>query len=371
MNGTMASAMAEVRDASDGAPIAKDAIDPELVKLSRPRPKIGVITAAGLVFLCGYFLIKLQPDRRFAGSGEAPARVTVADITSGKVAADAYVKVDAAELVMSNAIRASTNPAGLGLRIAPVRGTGDKLWIAMSGDGWEQPALGAFTGRVRELGKLAFAPALNEFAKDHPRPVFAAAPAVRAAFTTGKLAAITGDDIPLADSSKVAFDTTDPNSSVIVATFNTRLKDKAAWETALAAAKIAVTGSHDPMQDTIRFDATGDPTHLTAQLLEAKLWAARVEPTLHHYDTTWGALKGSSPAGFAIGATVVPDAQLDLIGIYVAREIPAGAYALITDERPEEYWYVLPITIALAAIGLVFAWALVRAVKRDLLPTRA
>ena len=371
MNGTMASAMAEVRDASDGAPIAKDAIDPELVKLSRPRPKIGVITAAGLVFLCGLFLYKLQPDRRFAGAGDAPARVTVADITSGKVASDAYIKLDAAELVMSNAIRASTNKAGLGLRIAPVRGTNEKLWIAMSGDGWEQPTLGAYTGRLRDLDKLPFASALNDFAKDHPRPVFATASAVRGAFATGKLNAITGDAITVADSAKVAFDTTDPNSSVIVATFNERLKDKAAWEKELAAANIAVTGSHDPMQDTIRFDATGDAAHLTAQLLEAKLWAARVEPSLHHYDTTWGALKGSSPAGFAIGATVVPDAQLDLVGIYVTREIPAGAYALITDEQPQEYWYVLPITIALAAIGLVFAWALVRAVKRDLLPTRA
>jgi hypothetical protein len=371
MNGTMASAMAEARDASDGAPIAKDAIDPELVKLSRPRPKIGVITAAGLVFLCGFFLIRLQPDRRFAGSGESPARVTVADITSGKVGADAYVKLDAAELVMSRAIRASTNKAGLGLRVAPVRGTGDKLWVAMSGDGWEQPTLGAFTGRVREFDKLAFAPALNDFAKDHPRPVFAAASAVRAAFPTGKVTLITGDSITVAKDSKVSFDTTDPNSSVIIATFNEHLKDKAAWDKALAAANIAVTGSHDPRQDTIQFDATGDVAHVTAQLLEAKLWAARVEPMTHHYDTTWGALAGSSPAGFAIGATVVPDAQLDLIGVYAAQEIPAGAYALITDEHPEEYWYVLPITIALAAIGLVFAWALVRAVKRDLLPTRA
>jgi hypothetical protein len=371
MNGTMASAMAEVRDgASDGAPIAKDAIDPELVKLSRPRPKIGVITAAGLVFLCVFFLIRLQPDRRFAGSSE-PARVAVADVTSGKVAADAYVKLDAAELVMSHSIRVSTNKAGLGLRVAPVRGTGEKLWIAMSGDGWEQPTLGAFTGRLRELAKLPFAPALSDYAHDHPRPVFAAAPAVRAAFATGKLTAVTGDDFEVTDSAKVAFDTTDPNRSVIVATFNARLKDKAAWQSALAAAGITTTGSHDPMQDTIRFDAIGDPAHVTAQLLEATLWAARVEPTTHHYDTTWGALKGSSPAGFAVGATVIPDPQLDLIGVFIAHEIPAGAYALITDEHPEEYWYVLPITIALAAIGLVFAWALVRAVKRDLLPTRA
>ena len=368
MNGTMATGMAEV---SDGAPIAKDAIDPELVKLSRPRPKIGVITAAGLVFLCVYFLIRLQPDRRFAGAGDAPMHTTVADITSGKVAADAWVKLDATELVMSHAIRVSTNKSGLGLRVAPVRGTGDKLWIAMSGDGWEQPTLGAFTGRVRELHKLPFADALRDYAKTNPTPVFATASTVRAAFATGKLTSITGDDVTLSDAAKVAFDTTDPNSGVIVATFNTRLPDKKAWEKNLADAGIQVSGSHDPHEDTIRFDAQGDPAHLTAQLLAAKLWAARVEPTTHHYDTTWGALKGSSPAGFTVGATVIPDVQVDLIGVYVGREIPSSAYALITDEKPEDYWYVLPITIALAAIGLVFGWALVRAVKRDLLPTRA
>ena len=369
MNGTMATGMAEV---SDGAPIAKDAIDPELVKLSRSRPKISVITAAGLVFICGYFIFfKLAADRRFAGAGESPARVTVAQITSGDVGADSYVKIDATELVMSHAIRVSTNKAGLGLRVAPVRGAGDKLWIAMSGDGWEQPSLGAFTGRLRALDKLPFASAMNAYQQDHPSPVFAPASTVRAAFTTGKLTAISGDEVALTDATKVSFDTTDPNAAVIVATFNARLPDKAAWEKGLAEAGIQISGSHDARENTIRFDATGDLEHITSHLLASNLWAARIEPTTHHYDTTWGALKGSSPAGFSVGATVVPDAQVELIGFYVPREIPAGAYALITDEQPQEYWYILPITIALAAIGLVFAWALVRAVKRDLLPTRA
>lgn len=368
MNGTMASAMAEV---TEGAPIAKDAIDPELVRLSRPRPKIGVITAAGLVFLCGFFLIRLQPDRRFAGSGEEPARVAINDVASGKVDADSFVKLDSAELVMSHAIRTSTNRGGLGLRVVPVRGTGEKLWIAMNGDGWEPPQLGAYTGRVKKLGKLPFAGSLADFAADHPRPVFASASAVRGAFSTGKLKAITGDDVEVKDGDKVAFETVDPNSVVVVATFNERLPTKDKWQAALAAANLTITGSHDQTENTIRFDVKGDAAHVTTALQDATLWATYVEPTTHHYDTTWGALRGSSPAGFVVGSTVIPDVQLDLVGLYVAREIPSDAYALITDEKPADYWYVLPITIALAAIGLVFAWALVRAVKRDLLPTRA
>jgi len=368
MNGTMAFPMADV---TEGAPIAKDAIDPELVRLSRPRPKIGVITAAGLVFLCGFFLIRLQPDRRFAGAGDAPARVAIADVASGKVGADAFVKLDAAELVMSHAIRASTNRAGLGLRVVPVRGTGEKLWIAMSGDGWEPAQLGAYAGRVRKLSGLPFAPSLAEYAADHPRPVFASVSAVRAAFTTGVLKAVTGDDVEIKDGDKVAFDTVDPNNVVVVATLNPRLPTKEKWQAALAGANLTVTGAHDPTEYTIRFDVAGDATHVTTALQDATLWATYVEPRTHHYDTTWGALRGSSPAGFVVGGTVIPDVQLDLVGLYVAREIPSDAYALITDEKPADYWYVLPITIALAAIGLVFAWALVRAVKRDLLPTRA
>jgi hypothetical protein len=67
----------------------------------------------------------------------------------------------------------------------------------------------------------------------------------------------------------------------------------------------------------------------------------------------------------------VPDAQIELVGLYVAHRIPADAYVLVTGEQPDDYWYVMPITIALAAILLVFGWALVRAIRRDLMPARA
>ena len=75
------------------------------------------------------------------------------------------------------------------------------------------------------------------------------------------------------------------------------------------------------------------------------------------------------PTGFPVGRKVVPDAEIDLVGAYVARGIPSGALVLLAEERPGDYWYVMPVTIALAAIGLIFGWALVRAVKRDLLGT--
>jgi len=98
-----------------------------------------------------------------------------------------------------------------------------------------------------------------------------------------------------------------------------------------------------------------------AKLDKAKVFA-RVDLVAHHQETTWGALKTSPPPGFE---------HADLVGLYVVRTIPDDAYALITNEKPADYWYVLWISIGLAAIGLLFAWALVRAVRRDLLPARA
>ena len=354
-----------------GAPIAKDAIDPDLVRLSRPRPKVGVITAAGLVFLCGFFLVRLNPDRKFAGGGE-PARVAVSDVTGGNVATDKYIKLEATELVMSHAIRASVNKAGLGLRVAPVRGTGEHLWVAMSGDGWEKAQLGAYTGRLRKLRDLPFEPSIAAYAAEHPRPVFAAPLAVRTGFGTGKVKSVTGDEISVGDSDRVAFDTVDPNVVTIVATLGPRLTTKDVWATELGKAGVAITTTHDLTDYTVRFDVIGDLATITGKLQAANLWApARLEPVTHHYETKWADLRGSSLAGFVVGGATIPDAQVDLVGLYVSREIPSDAYALITDERPEDYWYVLPITIALALIGLVFGWAFVRAVKRDLLPTRA
>jgi hypothetical protein len=374
----MAFAMAEQADEPE-APIAKDAIDPELVKLRRPPPKIGMLTAAGVVFLCGYFLLALGPDRRFAGRGEAPARASIADIAAGKLGDDAFVEVDA-ELHISQAIRVATQRGGLGMRVAPVRGSQDKLWIVLSGDGWDPPAPSAYAGRLRPLDELPLAPALSEHAAAHPRPRFALASAVRAGFATGKITGVDGDVLVPRDGDRVGFDVTDPDAAVLVAALNPRLPTVAAWTQALADAGIALTGpppaepppSSQAATLTVRFElrAPGVLASLPRMLEQHELWAARVEPVVTHHETTWGALKASGPTGFTVGGTTIPDTQLDLVGVYIARGIPSGAHALLTGERPQDYWYVLPVTIVVGVILLLFAWGFVRAVKRDLLPAR-
>lgn len=368
--------MAESTSAEEpGAPIAKDAIDPELIKLRRPRAKIGAITAAGVVFLCVVFLLRLNGDRRFGGHSE-PTKVTVAQILAGEVASDEYVTLEA-EPLMSHAIRTSVQKGGLGLRVAPVRGTGEQLWLVIAGNGWEPPTTAGYTGRLRKLSALTFGSAIQDYAEAHPRPMFATAAATRAGFASGKVATVSGETLSVADGDTVALDVVDPNTALVIAAINDRLPNAGAWASALVAAGITATPLPAPAGENVQTDqlryevkGPGAVAATTTKLEAASLWAARVEPVTRHYQTTWGAMKGGSAAGFTVAQGVtIPDAELDLIGLYVSKEIPPGAYALIDGEKPQDYWYVLPISIGLLAIGLVFLWALVRAIKRDFLPT--
>jgi hypothetical protein len=341
--------------------------DPELIKLRRSRPKVGVLTATGVLFLAIFFLVKLNPDRRFAGNDEAPRTVALADLASGKIDEDAFVSVTA-EPVIAHAIRAQTAKNSVGLRVVPAKGTGQKVWIVLPGDGWSPPTLGPYTGRVRRLSSLPFAGVVEEFLAARPRPVFATAAAVRTGFSTGKIATVAGDEVAVRDGDKIGFDVVDPNAAVVVGTYNERLPNLAAWTQALADAGITVSGPGRDDKERAFFEVSlpGAVASTATKLEAAGLWAARVDSVTHHHDTTWRALKTSGPAGFTVGGLTIPDAQLDLVGLYVVRDVPSDAYALITGENPQDYWYVLPVATVVALIGLLFAWALVRAIKREL-----
>ena len=367
-----------------GARIPKDHIDPELIKLARTKgPRIGIVTAAGIVFLCVFFLVKLNADRRFGGNDDKPKTVSVADVVAGKVDEDAYISIDA-EPLMAHAVRTGVDKKSVGLRAVPVRGSSGKLWVVLDGDGWAAPSKGPYVGRLRDLGDLKFASVLKDWIAAHPRPLFAAAAAVRAGFGNGKVETVSGEQLVLRDSDRVGFDVVDPNAATIVCAFNERLPDVNAWKAALDKAGITTTGgmpvegqqhkSGAPQltRDQVRFDVAmpnAVPT-IATKLEAAALWAARVDPVTRHYETTWGALKSSAPAGFTAQGVTIPDNQLDLVGLYVVREVPSDARAIILGERPQDYWYVLPVTIVLVVLGLLFIWALVRGIKRDLLPAR-
>ncbi len=67
----------------------------------------------------------------------------------------------------------------------------------------------------------------------------------------------------------------------------------------------------------------------------------------------------------------MPEAQVDLAGLYVARDVPADASALITGEEPDDASYAWPVTIALGVFTLLFGWAFAIAIRRDWLRPKA
>lgn len=360
-------------DAAIGAPIPKDAIDPELVNLRRPPPKVGMITAFGIVLLCAVFWFRLGPDRAFGGNPETPRGVAIGDVLAGKVAPEQLVSLTA-EPLMAHAVRTMTSKGAAGLRVVPVRGSGDRLWLVLDGDGAQAPVSEqpTYSGRLRPLEDMPFAKDVSAYLANHPRPVFAPPAAVRAAFATGKLRTVTGDELTLRDSDELAVDVIDLSSSILAATINERFPDAKAWDAALAAAGLTVTQLPAPQtsDEVVRYSLAMPATAAAAALEKAGLWAARIEPVLKNHRGTWGQLKASTPDALTIGTAAVPDVQIDLVGVMVARGLPDGAYALVTSELPADYWYVMPISIALLVLGALFTWIFIRAVRRDLLPQK-
>ncbi len=361
-----------------GAPVAKSAIDPDLIKLSRGRPKIGAVTAAAIVILCGYFILRLSPDRKFAAAGEAQ-HVTVAEVAAGKVAPESFVELEG-EPLMANAIRASKAKTGLGLRLTPFRGSGDRVWVAL-GDGDDTPTLGNYHGRIRPLTTMPFEDAVRAYAVANPRPVFATPAAIAAGSATNAVKTVDGGDVTLADGDRIAYDLLAPDAAALYVTLTDKtldhgpLLDVAQWQAHLASIGIPATPSpgteqlarRDAVLRQARLDVAMPVAAVTQKLETAKLWA-RIEPVVRHHETTWRELKASmattpGPTGAA------PLAGVDLVGLYVMRGIPADARVLLVGEQPKDYWHVMPLTVVLALIGLLFAWALVRAFK-ELAPVR-
>jgi hypothetical protein len=357
-----------------GAPIPRDAIDPELIKLRRPPAKIGMVTSAGIILLCAVFWFRLGADRRFGGSAATPTPVAIGDVLAGKVATEQLISVTA-EPLMAHAVLATTRKGASGLRVVPARGTGDRLWLVISGDGNDAAISEApqYAGRLRPLSAMPFAKDIGTYLASHPRPVFAPPAAVRAAIATGKLRTVTGDELTLRDSDELSVDVIDLGASTLAATLNERFPDAKAWVDGLAAAGLTATPLPAPQTtaEVVRFSLAVPVTTAAAQLEKAGLWAARVEPVLRSHRGTWAQLKASPPSALTIGEATVPDEQIDLVGAFVERDLPDEAYALVTSEAPADYWYVRPISIALLVLAALFTWVLVRAIRRDLLPPRA
>jgi hypothetical protein len=356
-----------------GAPVGKDEIDPELVSLRGPRAKVGAITALAIVVLCGFYLLKLLGDFTFSHQPDKPRDVSVADVVAGKVGTDELVQVTAT-VERSAAVRVRTGQGDPGVRVAPVVGSDDKLWIALPGDPWQPSIDGRYRGRLHAASAGPLGKALRDYL-EAPQPRFVAGLALAKA----RLASASGADLQTVDGAKIHADATtpveidvvDPGAARVVVTFTEKYKDVKAWTDALAAAGVIAPGTApgESLDGGAAWlvRAPDAVTATEAKLEQAELWATRVDPVTVSRKATWKDL-GATPSELTIGDAKLPWSAVDVAALWVPRPVPDGAYVLVVDEKPSDYWAVKPLYIALGVIGLLFLWALVRAVRRDLMP---
>lgn len=372
-------AMADDREptaSEPGAPVPKDAIDPDLVSL-RPRTQVGLLTAFSVVAFCIYLAIRLWPDFGFAGEGEA-RDVSVEAIVAGQVEPESYVAVRA-ELERAGAVRVHKAPGFPGLRIAPVAGTGDALWLALDGRASVRPREEPiYRGRLRRLSDLPFEEPFRSYLRAAAPPRFVTTDELRRARDAGELAAVTGDRFTATPDDEIELVVPDPDAVTLVVSYNERLPDLKAWQPALAATGLVDPGAAPAREDDGQawFDVRRPGAHANAAraLEDAGLWGARVEPITRSYRAPWREVT-LDERGVTLAGTTVPWTSIDVVAVHADRRLPADPWILLTDESPDAYWYVRPLYVLIALFGALFLWALVRTARRELLapkvPTRA
>lgn len=366
--------MADAPARDPGAPIGKDEIDPDLVSLRRSAPKVGIVTSAAIVLLCVVLMVRLRDDFAFSRSGDSPRTVSVEDVVAGKIADDSYVSV-VAPLDRSAAVRARVTEANAGTRVVPVRGSGDRLWVAVPGDAWA-PVVpdDVVTGRLRTLASVRFGDVVREHVARNATPRFITGEALRQAKAGGAaVPLIGGGSHTLAPTDEVEISQVDPGAAVVVATFNPRLPDVKSWTDALAAAGVLAADAKPvrATEETARWEVRrADAVASISTAIEgAQLWGARVEPATTRFRSPWTTL-AVSDAGVTSPAGVIPWSSVDVVALWAPRPVPAGARVVLADEKPGAYWYLLPVYIGLALFAILFTWALVLAVRRTVRDAR-
>jgi hypothetical protein len=357
---------------SVGRRIGRDEIDPELIGLPRFRGRIGPLLGFSMVVFSAYIMLRLSDDLVFSRQGSEPTALpSAAALLERDDIDNLHARVPAVP-DRSFATRVQASRSNQGSRLAPVQGTSGRLWLMIDGSVWTAGIRyeEVYTGRVRELDDMPFAEPLREHvAQREPAPRFVTPEAVRKALSerAGTVVSPAGDAIEVAADTPVRVYETAPDRVRIEVIATERMPDAAAWSQVLAEIGLIAPGTAaepgaSPGTWLFTAPATGDLDAIKAALLDAKLVAARALPLEIVHETTWGQLEARDDA-LVVAGKAVPWRQISWVTPVVRRPVPDDAWVLIADEPPASYWYVLPLFALLGISALLFAWALVRALR--------
>ncbi len=364
-------AMADDANREPGAPIGKDEIDPDLIRLPRGALQIGLIAAAGVLVLCIALLVRLRHDVGYAREDDTPRPVTAADIVAGKVADNSYVTLEAPP-DRAGAVRLRLTKGSDGHRVVAVRGTGDRLWLALPGDAMDHAAQrdDRVSGRLRRLADVRYAGPLARALAAYPAPRFITGAELRRARTANatSVTLIDGQPLTLGADADVDLSVVDPNAAIVVAALSEAYPTAAAWADALVTAGVIPAGQApiSATADLVRWEVRRPDAVAAVQAIldQAQLSGARTDASATNLRTRFSAL-AVTDAGVTSPAGVIPWSAIDVAAVWAPRPVPAGAWVVLADERPGDYWYMQAIFVGLVLIGALATWALVRAVRRQ------
>jgi hypothetical protein len=358
----------EAADLADhpGRPRGRDEIDPELIRLPRPRPRIGWLLSLSVLVFCSYFMVRLVDDLVFSRRGDGPERL--ADLDAFRRAAPNSFAEVAAVPDRAFLLWVHTSEASDGHRIAPVLGSAGRAWLMLPGSHLKSQVAydEVYRGRVRRLGDMPFYGELVRELGEMKVPRVLTVEGARREVDEGDGVVIdpAGEALPVREDTPVTVTERVAGMALLTAFGTEAMVDEETWRRVLEEAGVLAPGapSAPAGQNGWSFE-TGAPDGvdaLNARLLEAKLLAARAKPLDRVHQTTWGRL----------GTIAIPWSSITGVAVYTPRDAPADARVLVTTERPDDYWYVLVLYVAFGLFALLFGWAFFRTVRSDLRAAR-
>lgn len=365
---------------------AEDAeLDPELLRLPRPRTRIGPVLAASVVVFCLYMMVTLRHDLAFSRAGDTPVRVdSVQQLLGGAAGPDELVALGAVP-DRAAAARLGSSEADDGYRVAPALGSGGRVWLVLPGNVWAADISyqEVYTGRLRGFDHVPFADELESWVREQPpAPRFVTGKALRETASAGAstIVAATGDTIHLRPDTPVELRVERSDRTEIHAPLTGTRTDEAAWRSALAAAGVPIAavrpaGDRPEGDDVHAEDEPDQPVALifttpleseavSAALARHRLLEAWAEPVVEHLQTSFGALSVTA-AGFDVGGRTVAAGEVEWGAVTAARTVGDDALLLITGEHPDAYWYILPLYIVLGLFAMLFCWGLIRSLRQE------
>ena len=345
-----------------------DELDPELVKLPRPKTRIRPIMAMAIIGICLTIGVRLSGDLRFSRLGDPETVDSVASLNSDHENSfvEIHVRPD-----RTQALRVIPTRSSSGQVLVPTLGNEGMLWLLLPTTAWNAKAATdeVYQGRISRLADMNFHDSLKSHVSKGTvalRPISLAEVRQALAANTLEVADVSGDGFIVQPTTAVQISEIASNRVRILAVATDPYRDEASWSLALQSAGIlpAETAPVSSTTTSWTFDVPAPlgASDITAKLRAAKLFAAQAAEIRSTRRGIWSEL-GVDGDDVILG-NAKPGFRTQSVSVSAPPLVASGAFLLDTTEEPGTYWYVIMIVLALAAFALLFATALFQTIRR-------